>query len=164
MDTSYTIEVHSDEAIAAQLAALELDLALVEEAVAAVLQHEAVPGPVEVGLMLSNDAQLQTLNRSYRGLDVATDVLSFGDEAAASPFVGQPEAVRYLGDIAISLDRVLAQAAEYGHSPARELAYLAVHGTLHLLGYDHEQGPDAATLMRSREEAVLLALGLERRA
>nr|WP_165774524.1 rRNA maturation RNase YbeY [Candidatus Viridilinea mediisalina] len=143
---------------------LELDLSLVEQVVMAVLQSEAVPGPAEVGVMLSDDAQLQTLNRSYRGLDAPTDVLSFGDDGAASPFVAQPGATRYLGDIAISLDRVLVQATEYGHSPARELAYLTVHGTLHLLGYDHEQSSAAAALMREREEAALLALGLERSA
>jgi probable rRNA maturation factor len=95
-------------------------------------------------------------------VDAPTDVLSFGDDGPATPFVGQPDAPRYLGDIAISYERVLAQAADYGHSVSRELAYLAVHGALHLLGYDHERGPDGAAAMRAREEAVMAALGLGR--
>jgi probable rRNA maturation factor len=73
-----------------------------------------------------------------------------------------PAAPRYLGDIAISYERVVAQAAEYGHSPARELAYLTAHGVLHLLGYDHERGPEDAAAMRAREEAAMERLGLRR--
>ena len=73
-----------------------------------------------------------------------------------------PDAPRYLGDLAISYERVIAQAAEYGHSRARELAYLAVHGVLHLLGYDHERGEADAALMRAREDAAMEQLGLRR--
>jgi probable rRNA maturation factor len=69
---------------------------------------------------------------------------------------------RYLGDIAISYERVVAQAAEYGHSIARELAFLTVHGMLHVLGYDHERGPADAAAMRAREETVMQLLELPR--
>ncbi|RRR75760.1 MAG: rRNA maturation RNase YbeY [Candidatus Viridilinea halotolerans] len=158
----YIIEIHIEEALAEQITALDLDVTLAERAVAAVLQSEGTPSPAEVGLLLTNDAQLQELNRTYRGLDAPTDVLSFADDGAPSPFVGQPAAPRYLGDIAISLDHVVAQAAAYGHSPERELAYLAAHGALHLLGYDHERGAEDAAAMRSREEAAMQTLGLER--
>ncbi len=158
--TAYTVEVTVEEGLEAQVAAASLDVALVERAVVAVLQAEATPGPLEVGVLIADDARLQTLNRTYRGLDAPTDVLAFADDGAVSPFVGQPAAPRYLGDIALSYQRVIAQAAEYGHSPARELAFLAVHGTLHLLGYDHERSPADAATMRAREEVALAGLPL----
>jgi probable rRNA maturation factor len=158
----YTVELSVAEGLEERIAAAGLDLSLAERAVAEVLRSEPVAGAAEVGLLLADDARLQELNRSYRGVDAPTDVLSFGDDGPATPFVGQPDAPRYLGDIAISYERVLAQAADYGHSVSRELAYLAVHGALHLLGYDHERGPDGAAAMRAREEAVMAALGLGR--
>lgn len=138
-----------------------VDTALVERAVRAVLEYEDIPGPVEISVFVTDDAALHTLNRDYRGIDAPTDVLSFADDGD-SAFVSIPGAPRYLGDIAISYERALAQAADYAHSPRRELAYLVAHGTLHLLGYDHERGPDDATAMRTREEAVMAALGLPR--
>jgi probable rRNA maturation factor len=146
----------------------QADAALIERAVAAVLEGEGVGGPIEVSVLVADDTALHALNRDYRGVDAPTDVLSFAaeDEApggAAHPaFVLPPAAPRYLGDIAISYERVVAQAAEYGHSPARELAYLAAHGVLHLLGYDHERGPAEAATMRAREEAAMERLGLRR--
>lgn len=160
--TEYVVEVTVEADLEERLASHGLDTGLVERAVRETLRAEGVAGPVEVGVLIADDARLHALNRDYRGVDAPTDVLSFGDDGATGPFVSQPEGPRYLGDIAISLERVLAQAAEYGHPPARELAYLAVHGTLHLLGYDHERSPDEAAAMRAREEAVLLGLGLER--
>lgn len=160
--SNYQIEVTVEAALEAQVAATGLDLALVEQAIAAVLRAEVVTPPVELAVLITDDARLQALNLAYRGLDAPTDVLSFADDGPTSPFVNQPDAPRYLGDIAISYERVLAQAADYGHSPARELAYLAAHGALHLLGFDHERGPDQASAMRTREEAAMTALGLVR--
>ena len=147
----------------------QADAALIERAVAAVLAGEGVDEPVEVSVLVADDTALHALNRDYRGVDAPTDVLSFAAEEDAAPgdaerpaFVRPPTAPRYLGDIAISYERVVAQAAEYGHSPARELAYLAAHGVLHLLGYDHERGPEDAATMRAREEAAMERLGLRR--
>jgi probable rRNA maturation factor len=140
----------------------DLDLSLAERAIAAVLRAEGDGDPLEVGVLITDDAHIHALNRDYRGVDAPTDVLSFGDDGPASGFVAQTEGPRYLGDIAISYERVLAQAADYGHSPARELAYLAAHGALHLLGYDHERGPDDAAAMRAREEAAMAEIGLAR--
>lgn len=158
---AYLIEVTVEGGLEERVTAAGLDLALAERAVAEVLRAEAVPTPVEVGVLVADDARLHTLNRDYRGVDAPTDVLSFADDGADSAFVARPGAPRYLGDIAISLERVLAQAAEYGHSASRELAYLATHGALHLLGYDHERGPADEAAMRAREEAVMVALGLK---
>jgi probable rRNA maturation factor len=160
--SDYTVEVAVEEGLEERVAAAGLDLGLAERAIAAVLRAEGVAGPAEVGVLVADDARLHELNRAYRGVDAPTDVLSFGDDGPATPFVAQPDAPRYLGDIAISYERVLAQAVEYGHSAARELAYLAAHGALHLLGYDHERGPEDAAAMRAREEAAMGVLGLAR--
>jgi probable rRNA maturation factor len=157
----HIIEVALAEDLEGRVSA-ELDLTLAQRAIAAVLLAEATVGPLEVGVLITDDAHIQALNRDYRGVDAPTDVLSFGDDGPESGFVSQPEGPRYLGDIAISYERVLAQAADYGHSPARELAYLAAHGALHLLGYDHERGPADAAAMRVREEAAMAELGLAR--
>jgi probable rRNA maturation factor len=158
------VDIQIDERFADQA-----DAALIERAVAAVLAGEGVGGAVEVSVLVTDDAALHTLNRDYRDVDAPTDVLSFADEEETAPgdaerptFVRPPTAPRYLGDIAISYERVVAQAAEYGHAPARELAYLTAHGVLHLLGYDHERGPEDAAAMRAREEAAMERLGLRR--
>jgi probable rRNA maturation factor len=160
--SDYTVEVTVEEGLEEQVASAELDLSLAERAVAEVLRAERAPAPLEVGVLIAGDERLHALNRDYRGVDAPTDVLSFADDGPDQAFVAQPDAPRYLGDIAISYERVLAQAAEYGHSPARELAYLAAHGALHLLGYDHERGPEDEAAMRAREEAAMAALGLTR--
>src|SRR5947207_5331248 len=145
----------------------QADADLIERAVVATLASEAVGGPVEVSVLVTDDAALHRLNRDYRGVDAPTDVLSFAAEedaladAARPAFVLPPDTPRYLGDIAISYERVVAQAADYGHSRERELAYLTAHGVLHLLGYDHELGAAQATAMRTREEAAMERLGLQ---
>lgn len=117
---------------------------------------------VYVSLTLTDDAGIRDLNREYRGVDAATDVLSFpqhDDPAAAQlPAAGLP---LLLGDVVVSIPRVEAQAREYGHTRERELGFLLVHGYLHLLGYDHET-PQEASAMEARQEAVLRALGLSR--
>jgi probable rRNA maturation factor len=153
------IDIQVDEQYAADVHA-----ELIERAVAAVLEGEGISEPVELSVLVTSDAALHELNRTYRGVDRPTDVLSFADEedAPGTSFVRPPDTPRYLGDIAISYERVLAQAEDYGHSAARELAYLTAHGVLHLLGYDHERGEADAAAMRSREEAALGWLGVQR--
>jgi probable rRNA maturation factor len=144
----------------------DVDISLIEQAIAAVLSNEGIDEPIEVSVLVTDDEELHNLNRDYRGIDAPTDVLSFADEEEAEGsegiFVRPPDEPRYLGDLAISYERVLSQAEEYGHTPARELAYLAAHGTLHLLGYDHELGPEHEADMRQREEAAMEQLGLRR--
>jgi cytidine deaminase len=114
-------------------------------------------GPrVEVSVALVDDGYIHDLNRRFRGQDRPTDVLSFpmGEE---EPGAGDEPGVLLLGDVVISLPAAVRQAAEYGHGLAWEVARLAVHGTLHLLGYDHERDEDARR-MQEREDAVLAAL------
>ncbi len=146
--------------------AAAIDTDLVARTVAAVLAHVQptdLPSTCEVAVRITDDAELQELNRTYRQIDAPTDVLSFAaTEPAAPTFVLPPELPTYLGDIVVSYERVQAQATEYGHSVARELAYLVAHGTLHLLGFDHETSAADAALMRQHEEAVMTQIGLPR--
>lgn len=132
------------------------------------LDAEGVEAPCEVDVLVTNDTGIHRVNVDMRGVDAPTDVLSFpmfelapGDkpsEEDADPATGLVP----LGDMCISLERAKAQAREYGHSDLRELAYLAVHSVLHLLGYDHlDEGPMKAQ-MRQREETIMRELGLER--
>ena len=132
------------------------------------LDAEGVDVPCEVNVLVTNDTGIHRVNVDMRGVDAPTDVLSFpmfelspGDKPSeddADPATGLVP----LGDMCISLERARAQAKEYGHSNRRELAYLAVHSVLHLLGYDHlDEGPMKAQ-MRGREEDILHGLGIER--
>ena len=132
------------------------------------LEAEGVDVPCEINVLVTNDTGIHRINADMRNVDAPTDVLSFpmfglepGDkpsEEDADPATGLVP----LGDMCISFERAKAQAKEYGHSNRRELAYLAVHSVLHLLGYDHlDEGPEKAR-MRAREETILAGLGLER--
>ena len=140
--------------------------ALIRRAIRTALTAEGVDLPCEVDVYVTGDAGIRALNREMRQVDAATDVLSFPAlELRAGQLPGPEDAdpgtgLIPLGDMAISLERVRAQAKEYGHSNRRELAYLVVHSVLHLLGYDHlDEGPQKRR-MRAREEAILAQSGL----
>jgi probable rRNA maturation factor len=137
--------------------AAEVDVALLERVLLSALAGDGLRGAVELSLVVTDDAEIEDLNRRYRQLDQPTDVLSFAQlESPAEAGVEQfpTTGARQLGDIVISGDRVRAQAIEYEHSQQRELAYLAVHGLLHLLGYDHETEAERK-IMREKEETAL---------
>jgi probable rRNA maturation factor len=108
---------------------------------------------LEVSVLLTDDEEIRRLNKQYRGIDRATDVLAFamreGMDAELNPHL--------LGDIVISVQTAQRQSSRVGHSLDMELALLAVHGTLHLLGYDHERDSEA-TIMRNKEEMMLRLL------
>lgn len=91
----------------------------------------------EVSITLTDNAYIHELNRQYRKIDRPTDVLSFALNEGVEPEVKDGPAINVLGDIIISVERAQEQAADYGHSLRREMAFLTVHGMLHLLGYDH---------------------------
>lgn len=134
----------------------KVDEALLRRVIERALAAEGVQGPVEITLVVTDDEEVRHLNAHYRGIDQTTDVLSFPLEAPGGPtFVTPPGQPRHLGDVVISFPRAAEQAAEYGHSLRRELAYLAVHGTLHLLGYEHEEVEAEREAMRRKEEAAL---------
>ena len=121
----------------------------------AVLRHEGSLGQVTV--VVTDDVGIEELNRDFLGIDAPTDVLSFGAQEAAGPFVVAPEAGNYLGDVIISYPRAAAQAAEQGHPTGRELDLLVVHGLLHLLGYDHAAEAEQA-VMWARQDKILDSL------
>ncbi len=110
--------------------------------------------PVELSIMLADDAALRDLNRRFRAIDKPTNVLSF--PAGGEPLPGAPLA---LGDIAIAFETCAAEAAREGKPMADHLAHLVVHGVLHLRGYDHEHDRDAA-VMEPLETAILARLGV----
>lgn len=116
---------------------------------------EAIAPAYEIGLRLTSDAQIQTLNAQYRHQNKPTDVLAF---AALEVDCPQPEELQaaeslYLGDIVISVDTAKRQAQQQQHPLSTELAWLAAHGTLHLLGWDH---PDEESLSRMLKQQVIL--------
>ncbi|HHU50750.1 MAG TPA: rRNA maturation RNase YbeY [Firmicutes bacterium] len=115
----------------------------------------------EVGIILTDRETIHQLNRDYRQVDAPTDVLSFalseGNEGPQAEFI--PD---LLGDVIICIPKAQEQAGEYGHSFEREVLYLAVHGILHLLGYDH-QTAEEKEVMRAEEERFLTTQGWSRR-
>jgi len=135
--------------------------AMLSQAIKEAIRLAEGPEEAEVSLMLVDDQRIHSLNIEYRGVDRPTDVLSFAlqEESEEEPDSDYEDDM--LGDIVISAERAREQAEEYGHSFEREIVYLAVHGTLHLLGYDHEEEKDKQE-MRSKEEEVMARLGLER--
>ena len=137
--------------------ALEADLT---KAMNVVAELEALSPQPEVDITLVDDAAIHELNRTYRGIDRPTDVLSFAlDEGEEEPEVDDDEIELLLGDVIISAPTAVRQGEEYGHGLEREMTYLAVHGMLHLLGYDHMEEKDKL-IMRKREEEVLRRLDL----
>lgn len=140
--------------------------ALLRKGMETALKLAGGPENGEIGLTLVDNSRIHELNRDYRGKDYPTDVISFAlmDESDEEPEITAGEADyedTMLGDILISTEKAREQAGEYGHSFERELVYLAVHGTLHLLGFDHE-GEEERRLMRAKEEEVMARLGLIR--
>jgi probable rRNA maturation factor len=115
---------------------------------------DALPVPVELSLLLTDDAGVRELNRAWRGLDEPTNVLSFPGSGPPSP-----EGVRHLGDIALAFETVAREAAEEAKSLADHMAHLIVHGTLHLLGHDHEVDAEAEG-MEALEIEALARLGI----
>jgi probable rRNA maturation factor len=119
---------------------------------AAKMSGQAVPDDAEVSVLLCDDAAIRTLNRDWRGLDKATNVLSF-------PGPGPLARRRLLGDIAVAWETTAREAESEGKTSADHLAHLVVHGFLHLVGYDHETDADADE-MEPLETEILAALGI----
>ena len=134
---------------------------LVRLSVEAALAFEGYGNTCEVSVTFTDDAGIRELNKNFRNIDSATDVLSFplfDFEGSEEPAVDELE--NMLGDIVISLERAEAQAEEYGHSFEREVAFLTVHSMLHLLGYDHETSEEDELDMRQRQTEIMEMLGL----
>jgi probable rRNA maturation factor len=150
------------EPAAATLARTAAQAALRSRSARAVLRR-AFPagGPVELAIVLTDDRTVRQLNRRYRGLDKPTNVLSFAAQDLAEPIaVALPAgAAAVLGDVVLAGQTVSREAAEQGKSLGDHLAHLVVHGTLHLLGYDHQDAAEARR-MEGIEARVLAGLGI----
>lgn len=142
--------------------------ALITRCALQVLESEGVDFDAFVDVTIVDGEEIRALNAEYRDKDAVTDVLSFPMFAftngeADEPLEADPETgCVMLGDMILNYERAVQQAAEFGHSPARECGFLTVHSVLHLLGYDHEREEDDRVLMRAKEERNLTALGLVR--
>ena len=139
---------------------------IIKKCIAASLDAENISVPCEINVLVTNDAGIHMINKASRNIDKPTDVLSFPMfqlEPGCPPEdwsdYTDPESGRCpLGDMAISLERAVEQAKEYGHSMRREVGYLTIHSMLHLLGYDHlDEGPQKAQ-MRAREKAIVATI------
>jgi probable rRNA maturation factor len=141
---------------------VDVDQSVLSTLVDALVRRHLPPGEYTLGLHLVGDDTIRELNQEHRDKDVHTDVLSFPlHDPSGMRFVLPPGQPINLGDVVVSYPRMLVQAGEYGHSPARELGYLLAHGVLHVLGFDHEQDVDRRR-MRQAEEEALAPLGLTR--
>lgn len=142
--------------------------ACMEKVIEQALDYENCPYEVEINIVITNNEQIREVNQEYRQIDKATDVLSFpmieyqkpGDfsrveeeiEAYFNPETGE----LLLGDIMLSIDKVLEQAKLYGHSVERELAFLTAHSVLHLCGYDHIEEEERAVMEQKQREILEL--------
>ncbi len=144
-----------------------IDPAFTESVLTTALSGRKLGSPLAVSLTITTDEAIRDLNRRFRGVDATTDVLSFPLQEYERPeeprerFPLPPSEPLSLGDIVVSYPRAVEQAEAYGHTLERELAFLVVHGAMHLLGYDHDD-PAGEQQMRREEEAVLARLDLSR--
>jgi len=137
---------------------------LVESILQYAAEAEAIEEPSELSVTFLTNAEIHDINREWRGKDAPTDVISFAfDEMGEEEmdFELDEDEPRLLGDLIISVERCREQAADYGHSFERELGFLAIHGFLHLLGYDHMTTEEEA-VMTARQEEVLAHFELKR--
>lgn len=137
------------------------------------LDYEECPYETEISLLLTDNEQIRQINKEFRNIDGATDVLSFpaielqtpGDfsdlEEAAEDYFHPETGELILGDIVISVERALSQAEEFGHSLIREMAFLTAHSMLHLMGYDHME-EEEREVMEAKQEEILQRLGITR--
>lgn len=142
----------------------------IRRCIIAALEEEGVNCACEINVLITDDEGIRAINKAYRNIDKATDVLSF-PMFQLTPGVLPESWEEYrdvetdlvpLGDMAISVERAKQQAKEFGHSVKREVGYLTIHSILHLLGYDHVDEGEMKRQMRAREEAIAARLELYR--
>ncbi|GAB3795389.1 rRNA maturation RNase YbeY [Virgibacillus kimchii] len=136
---------------------------LLQQLIIFTAKQEGISSEAEISINFVDNNEIKELNRNYRQKDEPTDVISFAMQEMVEgelEIVGE-EIPLTLGDIVISVDKAVEQASEYNHSLERELCFLAVHGFLHLLGYDHINKKDEE-IMFKRQEEILGGFGIER--
>ena len=135
---------------------------IITKCIETTLAAENITVPCEINVMVTNDKGIHAINLASRNIDKPTDVLSFPmfQLTAGNPpkdwseYIDPETGLCPLGDMAISLERAMLQAKEFGHSVKREVGYLTIHSMLHLLGYDHLDEGEMKRQMRAREEAI----------
>lgn len=137
---------------------VSIETSFIRDVVMSALRIEGYPQPSDVSVALVDDAYIRVLNREYRGVDQPTDVLAFPMESDRGP-----RADPALGDIVISLERAREQARQFKHPIRREVALLAVHGLLHLLGYEDDSEAGASTMWSKQKQLLERILGTEAR-
>lgn len=164
-----TLEIEYETESRLELPVEEIITQVVEEA----LRYENCPYDIELNVLLTDNASIQEINREQREIDAPTDVLSFPmlDYETPADFSVAEEQIEdsfnpetgelLLGDIVISVDKVLEQAESYGHSVRRELAFLVAHSMLHLFGYDHMEDEERL-VMEEKQREILHNLSIER--
>jgi len=139
---------------------------IVEKVLVEVARRFELSDKTEISVTFTDDNDIRELNSIYRGLAKPTDVLSFAFDESAGDVGGiafaDGSGIHVLGDIVISVETAARQAAGYGHSFERELGFLALHGALHLLGFDHGTEKERAA-MRAAEESILTEMSLLRK-
>jgi probable rRNA maturation factor len=145
----------------------------IERVIAFSIDFVNCPYECEVNVILTDNLNIQVINKEYRGIDAATDVLSFPSVSYEVPadfavienqvqdFFNPETGELVLGDIVISVERAIGQALEYGHTPLRELAFLTAHSMLHLFGYDHME-EDQRVEMEKLQNEILDSLKIYR--
>ena len=143
-----------------------LFIPLIKRCVWVTLRVEEIDVPCEISVLITSNQEIRKINKDFRGIDRATDVLSFPMQALApgkfkkdQSMIDPATGLLPLGEIVISAGRVDKQAQKYMHSRERETAYLTIHSMLHLLGYDHYGEVDATKKMREREKKIMWELG-----
>ena len=146
---------------------------ILEKIMSTVMEMENCPYETTVNLLITDNNGIREYNRNYRGIDRETDVLSFPNisflhesdfssaELSEADYFDPDTGELILGDIILSVERILTQAKEYGHSILREFAFLTAHSMLHLCGYDHME-EETESVMEEKQEAVLTQLGITR--
>ena len=135
----------------------EIDTSELDSVIKFACSHLGIKNPL-LNIVIVDNKRIQEINREYRGKDAVTDVISFAFEEVNDV---DYESIRFLGEIYISYERCKEQARDFGHSVRREFSYLAVHGLLHLLGYDHIKEEDKR-VMRALEEEILNEYDIKR--
>jgi probable rRNA maturation factor len=128
----------------------KIDSTLIERAVRLTFEHEAIPWEINsLTLVITDDNQIESLNKKYLGISAPTDVLSF-----PTNYPDPDSGTIYLGDVLVSFPRAVAQAREAGHLVDQELQFLVVHGILHLLGHDHEKVDEGRKMWTAQAEIL----------
>ncbi|MGM9924817.1 MAG: rRNA maturation RNase YbeY [Bacillus sp. (in: firmicutes)] len=141
----------------------EEEITLIQEILQFAAKAEGIEEECELSVTFVDNESIREINKEYRGKDAPTDVISFAMEEMGEDEIAiiGADMPRVLGDLIISIDRAKEQAEEYGHSFERELGFLALHGFLHLLGYDHIEKEDEV-VMFGRQKDILESYGLSR--